>query len=102
MTDLDALVIAKLADGRWRLIDGLAADLRVPRRLIEDSIERLRLEYQPIIGGNQGVRLSDSPTEVRAYADDRNRRLVQIAKGTRALKTAARRMEGPQQRFWAA
>lgn len=100
MTDLDALVLARLEGGRWHLIDGLAHELDVPRRAIEDSVERLRLEYHPIIGGNTGLRLSDSSSEVRAYAQDRRRRLVSIAKGTRALLATARRMDGPQTVLW--
>lgn len=100
MTDnLDQHVLAHLRDERWRLIDTLAAICEVPRRSIEEAIERLRLSGQPVIGGASGVRLTRDPREVRAYAEDRRRRLVSIAKGTRALLRTARRMEapGPQQ-----
>lgn len=94
-------VLSALSDGKWRVIDGLARDLHVPRRAIEDAVETLRLEHHPIIGGANGLRLSNSSREVRAYAEDRRRRLVSIARGTRALLTTARRMDapGPQQRL---
>jgi hypothetical protein len=96
MTDDMADVLRAIADGRWRTIDGLAASLGWPRRSVEEAIEQLRLAYEPVIGGNTGVRLSDSPLEVRAYAQDRRRRLISIAKGTRALLTTARRMEAAE------
>ena len=98
--DLGPPVLAKLTDGRWRTIENIALGLAVPRRSIEDAIQQLRLAGHPLVGGETGVRLSDSPSEVRAYAQDRRRRLVSIAQGTRALLNTARRMEGPQTRLW--
>jgi hypothetical protein len=101
VSDLGNLVADTIADGRWRTIDFLAHTLSVPRRSIEEAIQHLRLTGHPVIGGDSGVRMSDSASEVRAYAQDRRRRLVSIAQGTRALLNTARRMEspGPQQRL---
>jgi len=101
MTELEERVLARLSDGRWRIIGFLAESLGVPRRSIEAAIEALRLAGHPIIGGDTGVRLSDSASEVREYAQDRRRRLVSVHRGTRALLATARRMEGVRElRLW--
>lgn len=97
MTDIERHLLAHLQDGRWRIIDTLKDTLGCSRRAVEDAIENLRLEGHPIVGGATGVRLSDDHREVRAYAEDRRRRLVSISKGTRALLTTARKMEGVRQ-----
>lgn len=81
-------------------MDSLAEQLHVPRRAIEDAIQQLRLDGHPVVGGDNGVKLSTDSREVRAYAEDRRRRLVSISKGTRALLATARRMDGPQQALW--
>ena len=96
MTDpeLAERVLARLHDGRWHLLHGLAAAFVVPRRAVEQAIEDLRLAGQPIIGGSAGVRLSDRPSEVREYAQQRRRRSHEISKGTRQLLHTANRMEG--------
>jgi biotin operon repressor len=90
MTDLLAVLYS--AD-QWHTIDDLARRLRMPRRAVENAIEHLRLEGTPIVAGNDGVRISTSAAEVREYAQDRRRRLVSIAKGTRKLLATARRMQ---------
>jgi hypothetical protein len=109
MTDnLDQHILAHLAGGRWWLIGtdngevGLTYVTAAKRRAVEDAIQRLRLAGHPIVGGDAGVKLTSDPLEVRAYAQDRRRRLVSIAKGTRALLNTARRMEapGPQGTLW--
>lgn len=81
--------------GEWLTVDELRYRL-VPtprRRLIESALEELRLTGHPIIAGTEGVRLGLDAAEVREYATGRRRRLVSIAKGTRALLTTARHME---------
>lgn len=102
MVTPDARLLSALSHRRWTTIAYLAESLGWPRRAVEEGIELARLGGAPIIGGNDGVKLSDDPREVRAYAEDRRRRLVSIAKGTRALLTTARRMEapGPQTTLW--
>lgn len=97
---LEQRVLAAIADGRWHVLGLLANALGTSRRSVEEAVESLRLSGQPIIGGNEGIRLSDSSSEVRSYAQDRRRRLVSISKGTRALLHTARRMDGPQTKFW--
>jgi len=92
--DLEEQVLARLADGRWRLLDALAASIGASRREAEEAIENLRLAGHPIVGGNTGIKLTDDALELRAYAQSRRSRALQIARGTRALLHAANRLEG--------
>ena len=92
MTELLALLHSSEA-GEWHTIDEIARRLKWPRRAVENHIEILRLEGEPIIAGDQGVRLTTDPNELREYAQGRRRRLVSIAKGTRKLLSTARRMQ---------
>lgn len=95
-----APVLGVLAHGRWTTLAHIAETLGWPRRSVEKAVEILRLGGWPVIGSDEGVKLSDDAREVRAYAEDRRRRLVSISKGTRALLATARRMEGPQTTLW--
>jgi biotin operon repressor len=98
-------VLSRLTDGRWRLLDGIAAELGVSRREAEAAIEELRLSGEPIIGGDRGVRLTDDPLELREYVQSRRHRALAIAKGTRQLRHTVNRLEGraaSQKTLWPA
>jgi biotin operon repressor len=74
-------------------IDDLRRALRVTRRDIEAAVESLRLAGQPIIAGNDGLRLTEDPAELAAYVEARRRRLVSIYKGNRSLRQTVRRLQ---------
>lgn len=91
---LEERVLDRLADGRWRLLDGLAESIGVSRREMEETVENLRLAGHPIVGGPTGIKLTDDSLELRAYAHSRRNRALAIARGTRSLIHTANRMEG--------
>src|SRR5688572_2646000 len=62
------------------------------RRVIEEAVESLRLKGEPIIGGNDGLRLTEDPDELAKYVEARRRRLVSIYQGNRSLRRTVRRM----------
>ncbi len=74
-------------------INELRLILRVPRREIEGAVEELRLRGEPIVGGPEGLRLTEDPAELGKYVEARRRRLVTIYAGTRALRRTLRRMQ---------
>lgn len=73
-------------------IDDLRLMIRVSRREVEEAVETLRLKGEPIIGGADGLRLTDNPDELAAYVEGRRRRAVSIYLGTRALRRTTARM----------
>ena len=95
MTDLLALLNSMEAN-EWATIEELTQRLHWPRRVVEESIEALRLRGEPIIAGAHGVRLSSDADEIRAYARGRRSRLASIARGTRSLLRTARRLDAVQ------
>jgi len=101
-------VLQILSERRYPMkIDIVAKWAHLSRRDTEAAIEVLRLEGHPIVGGNDGVKLSRDPREVREYVKSRRRRLFHVALGTRALLRTARRLEDEQQQierpgFWPA
>ena len=101
-------VLQVLSERRYAMkIDVVAKWAGLSRRETEGAIEALRLEGQPIVGGNEGVQLTRDPRVVREYVKSRRRRLFHVALGTRALLRTARRLEHEQQRierpgFWPA
>lgn len=72
------------------------ADLAVlthhSRREIEEAVETLRLRGEPIVGGNDGLRLTEDPAELAAYLEARRRRTAHIHRGTMRLRSTLRRM----------
>lgn len=90
-TEWNALSL--LRSGRPLTIDDLRRALVVPRREVEAAIESLRLQGEPIIGGNDGLRLTDDPIELAKYVEARRRRMVSIYLGSRALRRTARRLQ---------
>lgn len=99
MNDLLALLNTAQA-GEWFTIAELSTMLGWTRRAVEEGIEAARLQGSPIIAGNEGVRISDDPDEIRAYARGRRHRLASIAKGTRSLLRTARRLDTSQPTLW--
>jgi len=101
-------VLQVLSERRYAMkIDVVAQWAGLTRRDTEAAIEELRLEGHPIVGGNDGVRVTRDPREVREYVKSRRRRLFHVALGTRALLRTARRLEDEQQQierpgFWPA
>lgn len=102
MSDLGALIVARLEDGTWRTLDNLAHGLAVPRRSIEDGIQQLRLAGHPLVSGPDGVRYSRDPAEIRRAAKALRDRAVTQMETAQALDKTATRLEGPQQKLWAA
>jgi len=74
-------------------IADLALLCSVPRRSVEEAVESLRLRGEPIVGGNDGLRLTEDPDELEAYIEARRRRLVSIYAGNRALRRTLRHMK---------
>lgn len=62
------------------------------RREIEEAVEVLRLRGEPIIGGNEGLKLTESADALGVYLEVRRRRAAQIHRGTMALRRTLRRM----------
>lgn len=94
-------VLADLGHRRWATIAGLALGLGLSRRDVEAAIEELRLGGAPIIGGSEGVKLTDNPTELEAYIAGRRMRTAQIHRGTMRLRSTLRRMKyGDQPTLW--
>ena len=77
-------------------IADLALMIGVSRREIEEAVESLRLQGEPIIAGNDGLRLTEDPDELAKYVEARRRRLVSVYKGTRALRSTLRHMKEAQ------
>lgn len=73
-------------------IADLALMIHCSRREVEEAVESLRLSGEPIIAGNDGLRLTENPDELAAYVEARRRRAVSIYLGTRALRRTAARM----------
>lgn len=86
--------------GEWLTLAEIAQRTGLPRRAVEEAIEALRLQGEPIIASAHGVRLSSDAAEIRAYARGRRSRLASIAKGTRSLLRTARRLDAVQPTFW--
>ena len=99
MNDLLALLHSSEAN-EWHTIANIATRLGCSRRVVEESLEHLRLNGEPIIAGKEGVRLSTDPAEIRAYAQGRRSRLASIARGTRSLLRTARRLDTSQPTLW--
>lgn len=101
-------VLQVLSERRYAMkIDVVAQWAGLSRRETEGAIEALRLEGEPIVGGNEGVRLTRDASEVREYVKSRRRRLFHVALGTRALLRTARRLDDEQAQierpgFWSA
>ncbi len=74
-------------------IEELRLILRVPRREIEETVEWLRLQGEPIVAGSDGLRWTTDPDELRAYVEARRRRLVSIYAGNRKLRETLRHMQ---------
>jgi biotin operon repressor len=73
-------------------IEELRLMLHTTRRDVEEAVESLRLAGEPIVGGADGLRLTENPEELAAYVEARRRRAVSIYLGTRALRRTAARM----------
>lgn len=95
MTPLEQQVIWMLRGAPYTL-GALASHLRVPRRSVEEAVQSLRLKGEPIVGGNDGLRLVTDPAELDAYIAARRRRGVSEYLGTRALRQTARRLKEAQ------
>ena len=92
MIELLAILYSAEA-GEWHTIDELAKRMHGPRRAVENAIENLRLEGEPIVAGNDGVRITDNPRELGEYVEARRRRAAEIHRGTMRLRSTLRRMQ---------
>jgi biotin operon repressor len=70
MTPTEALVVGNLRHGACT-IESLARLCGVSRRDIEEAVETLRLDGEPIVAGPYGLRLTDDPEELSAYVKGR-------------------------------
>lgn len=91
-------VLSALAHHRWATIAGLADVLGVSRRDVEAAIEALRLHGAPVIGGQEGVKLTDDPLELEAYISGRRMRTAAIHRGTMKLRATLNHMRHGAQR----
>lgn len=93
-------VLAALQHGRWQTLSDLGIVLGIPRREVESAVEVLRLGGTPVIGGNEGVKLTAEPRELEAYLAQRRYRTAAIHRGTMRLRSTLRRMKyGDQEAF---
>lgn len=73
-------------------IEEIRAFVRASRRDVEAAVEELRLAGEPIVGGSDGLHITEDATELERYVDARRRRIVSIYMGNRSLRRTARRM----------
>lgn len=95
MSDAPAGLLRWLRQGPVTIAD-LTLLLGVSRREVEALVEDARLRGEPIVGGNDGLRLTENPDELERYIDARRRRIASIYLGNRALRVTARRMREAQ------
>jgi biotin operon repressor len=89
MTAVEARVLATLRAGP-STIDDLRFRLGYTRRDVEEAVETLRLAGEPIVGGTEGLRLTEDPEELAAYLEARRRRMASIYLGSRSLRRTLR------------
>jgi len=73
-------------------IEEVRAFVRLSRRDVEAAVEELRLRGEPIVGGHDGLHVTEDPSELEAYLKARGRRTAQIHRGTMRLRSTLRRM----------
>jgi hypothetical protein len=74
-------------------LDVIAIETRLPRRAVEQAVQALRLQGEPLVSDGDGIRYSTDPAEVKACAEALRRRLATQYLTSRALRRTARRME---------
>lgn len=77
-------------------IDELRLMIHCSRREVEEAVESLRLAGEPIIGGTNGLRITEDPDELAAYLEGRRRRTATIHRGTMRLRSTLRHMREAQ------
>jgi len=77
-------------------IDDIARLSFLSRRECEKAIEELRLAGEPIVAGNDGLRLVEDPDLLEKYVQARRRRMLSEWKGTQSLKRTLRAMREAQ------
>jgi hypothetical protein len=97
VTPLEQSILWMLRGGTWRIgrldqPDTLCSHLHASRRDVEAAVESLRLAGHPIIGGADGLRLTEDPDELEKYVEARRRRMASIYLGSRALRKTLRRL----------
>ena len=93
------LVLMRLPLGRDHAItlSELAERMGTSRRVIEKSIEALRLRGEAVCTGSDGAWVSHDAAELRQHADRLRSRAVTVLLGARALRATARRHSRVQQ-----
>lgn len=71
----------------------LALATHLPRRSVEQAIQALRQQGEPIVSDGSGIRYSTDAAEVAACAKALRRRYISQAITARALRRTARRLE---------
>jgi len=96
LSALEREVLEAFGDIESPTIDHLRTWLNVPRRLVEEAVENLRLAGHPVIGDAHGLHLARDSQELAAYIEARRRRLVTVYAGTRALRPTLARMRAEE------
>jgi hypothetical protein len=78
-------------------LDVIAIETRLPRRAVEQAVQALRLQGEPLVSDGDGIRYSTDSAEVKACADALRRRFIHQALTARALRRTARRMESARE-----
>lgn len=91
MTDERVVLSAIKAYARPVKLDQLAQLLRLPRRVIEESVQALRLAGEPLLSSADGIEYSRDPVAVAACAERlRQRARTQMLTAMRLKRTAQR------------
>lgn len=97
-TDLETRVLNSLIADQsvWAMtsvtINSLARWQDLPRRLIEEAVENLRLSGEPIIGDAHGLHLARNADELAGYVAAYDRRLRSMFQTRSGLRRTLRKM----------
>ena len=88
-------MIARLGRGRDAAVTygELAERLGIPRRSVEEAIRLARHDLHPIVTGNEGAWLAETPQEARRAAQALRDRAIHQMETAQALDRAADAME---------
>ena len=98
MTTAERLLYLLTIDGgSWLTIRQLAASLSVSRREVEEAIQQLRLEGNPIATGQHGVRLVNDADELAESNRSLHHRLRAQYQTLRAQRRAEARLRAREE-----
>lgn len=85
-------ILTSAEAGEFTTLDELRGRIGCTRREVEEAVQSLRLAGHPIVGGNEGLRYTQDPTELAVYLESRRRRTAEVHRGTMKMRTTLRRM----------